>query len=431
MSSNFQNVYSEEHPEELFRYINLKLASLGQPTSHSTADPRALEIAGPLLRNFYQKDQVLGYRLCPADARIQSFLDAYLSDLMPQGAPRLPGNTFVLDRPGLARVMSLPPGKDTLASPYLQSYRVPQGILHNPRSDRRTTKGIFHIAEGGLPVPADKIAVPKRTFAALLAAALVPPPDVMTLPFTADQHDASAAVRLASAAPAGLPRDLAEAGKDDGDPLLRPRQPGQQSRFRRSASSAMAAIPIFRKTTPRSTSSTGPATPAASSSRRIWSASARRISACRTTTQATERQRRDGMCWSDPEEVYNDGGAFKLACRDHRGVMVTIIADNYYGYCKKEVKTQISYAANLYGICEEEHAGGALAFPAYVLGQQFYAGRTVLTKQVTFAEAMHWLGDRVEIHPERYAIDRRYPDHLSTCRRTPNSAFRKASFSGS
>ena len=44
--------------------------------------------------------------------------------------------------------------------------------------------------------------------------------------------------------------------------------------------------------------------------------------------------------------------------------MVTILADNYYGYCKKEVKTQISYAANLYGLCEEEHAGGAIAFPA-------------------------------------------------------------------
>ena len=65
--------------------------------------------------------------------------------------------------------------------------------------------------------------------------------------------------------------------------------------------------------------------------------------------------------------------------------MVTIIADNYFGYCKKEVKTQISFAANLYGMCEEEHAGGAIAFPAYVLGQQFYAGRTVLTKKVKFS----------------------------------------------
>ena len=96
---------------------------------------------------------------------------------------------------------------------------------------------------------------------------------------------------------------------------------------------------------------------------------------------ATERQRADGMCWRGPDEEYNDGRHFKLVCRDHRGVMVTIIADNYYGYCKKEVKTQISFAANLYGLCEEEHAGGAIAFPAYVLGQQFYAGRTVLTSK--------------------------------------------------
>ena len=54
--------------------------------------------------------------------------------------------------------------------------------------------------------------------------------------------------------------------------------------------------------------------------------------------------------------------------------MVTIIADNYFGYCKKEVKTQISFAANLFGSCEEEHAGGAIAFPTYVLGQDFYGG---------------------------------------------------------
>ena len=61
---------------ELIRYINLKLAALGQPTSQSTADPEFLEIAGPLLRNYHQKNQLLGGRLCPADARIQAFLDS-------------------------------------------------------------------------------------------------------------------------------------------------------------------------------------------------------------------------------------------------------------------------------------------------------------------------------------------------------------------
>ena len=51
-------------------------------------------------------------------------------------------------------------------------------------------------------------------------------------------------------------------------------------------------------------------------------------------------------------------------------------------------------------------------FPAYVIGQEFYAGRTVLTKQVVFEDAMRYLGDRVEIKPERYAVDRTLARHL-------------------
>ena len=45
------------------------------------------------------------------------------------------------------------------------SYRLANGVLHNPANDRRTTAGVFHIAEGGLPIPDDKIAVPKAVFA--------------------------------------------------------------------------------------------------------------------------------------------------------------------------------------------------------------------------------------------------------------------------
>ena len=125
---------------------------------------------------------------------------------------------------------------------------------------------------------------------------------------------------------------------------------------------------------------------------------------------ATDRQRRDGMCWTSPDELYNEGAAFKICARDRRGVMVTILADNYYGYCKKEVKTQISYAANLFGLAEEEHAGGAIAFATYVLGTEFFAGRTVSLKKATFEQAMALLGDLVERQPEGYAIDRRFPD---------------------
>jgi hypothetical protein len=126
--------------------------------------------------------------------------------------------------------------------------------------------------------------------------------------------------------------------------------------------------------------------------------------------QATERQRRDGMCWRDEGELHNNGRAFKLVCRDRRGVIVTLIADNYYGYCKKEVKSQISYSANLFGLCEEEHAGGAIAYPAYVLGQDFHADRSRSIKKTGFQDAMRLLGDRVESKPEGYAVDRKYPN---------------------
>ena len=36
--------------------------------------------------------------------------------------------------------------------------------------------------------------------------------------------------------------------------------------------------------------------------------------------QATARQKRDGMCWQDESEKYNDGKAFKLS--DYRGKVV-------------------------------------------------------------------------------------------------------------
>ena len=74
------------------------------------------------------------------------------------------------------------------------------------------------------------------------------------------------------------------------------------------------------------------------------------------------------------------------------------------------MKTQISFAANLYGLCEEEHAGGAIAFPAYVLGQDYHASRTFSLRKTSFAEAMCLLGDRVEQQPGGYAIDRLYRD---------------------
>src|SRR5512142_2095632 len=102
---------------DLVRYINLKLTALAEPVSRATADPSFMEIVAPLLRNHLQMDRLLGWPLCPADARIQAFLDRMLASVCPGGAARLPARTFVLDRPGLARALSLPATADRFASP--------------------------------------------------------------------------------------------------------------------------------------------------------------------------------------------------------------------------------------------------------------------------------------------------------------------------
>jgi phosphoenolpyruvate carboxykinase (diphosphate) len=391
-----RNVYAAKALElaecELVRYINLKLAALGHAVSREVGS-EFFEMAGSLLRNYHQKDLMLGNPLCPADRRIQTFLDDYLRDTCPEGVAQLPGDTFLLDRPELARVLSLPLSGDTFASDYLQSYRVQQGILHNPKSDRRTTQGIFHIVEGGFPVPADKKAVPKKVFATLLEAALHPPANLLILPFSADQEepvrmfaslllrpivcpaterDPHKSMEIRFFAPGSLVSNLDVVERifgNGGDPYL-PKND--------------AALDVLHWTGHTGCVILAP----------HLAGIRKKDIGLPHEKDATDRQRRDGMYWRDPDEPYNGGGSFKICCRDERGVIVTIIADNYYGYCKKEVKTQIGFAANLYGLCEEEHAGGALAFATYVLGQDFRAAGAVSLKKARFCDALQLLGNR-------------------------------------
>ncbi|THB62628.1 MAG: hypothetical protein D6B26_07285, partial [Spirochaetaceae bacterium] len=109
------------------------------------------------------------------------------------------------------------------------------------------------------------------------------------------------------------------------------------------------------------------------------------------------------------DELYNEGSPFKITSRDTRGVIVTIIADNYFGYSKKEIKTQISYAANLSGLYEEEHAGGALAFASFNLGVHYSPDSIKYDNGQTFEEAIALLGDEVQVFPEGYAVHKQFP----------------------
>ncbi len=387
-------------------YINLKLALLGLPTVGGAADEQFGGMIAALLSHHQEIDRLLANYLCPADQRIQDFLDAYLDG----EAPRLPGRTFALDQHGLARALSLPPDRDEFVSDIVRSYRVRQGVLHNPKSDRRTTQGIFHVAEGGLPIPDDKQAVPKSVFANLLRCALCPPGELLRLPFTASQekqaecfvslllrplvcpavpgYTAEKSMEVRFFAPGNLVGNLDFVESifgNAGDPALPANDAALDVEHWTGHTGCVLLAPHLVRVTKKEVGLPH------------WE-------------EATPRQRRDGMCWRDAGELYNNGGAFKLTCRDERGVMLTIIADNYFGYCKKEVKTQISYAANLSGWSEEEHAGGALVFQSYDLGEEFSGHLHAPRLGYSFAEVLELYGDAMEVQPEGYAIDRQFPD---------------------
>ena len=394
-------------PAHLIAHINVKLAMIGCQPVPMKGDKEFVEIAAAMAAQSREKDRLLGQHLCPADQRIQTFLYDYLQDVP---VPKLPARTFTLDRAGLARVLSLPVDRSDFSSDIINSYRVKQGVLHNPKSDRRTTAGIFHVTEGGLPIPDDKLGVPKLTFAKMLQAALTPPVELLNLPFTSTQPKPAECFVTLLLRPLVCPEvpgftpaksmevrffvpgnlvsnlDFVEAiFTNGGDPLLPENDAALDCDHWTGHTGCVILAPHLTKLTKKAVG-------------------------LPPFDQATERQKRDGMCWKTEAELYNGGNAFKLTCRDETGVIVTIIADNYFGYCKKEVKTQLSYAANLFGLAEEEHAGGALVFQSYDLGEEFSGDIHVKRMGHSFEEMVSIFGAIMDVQPEGYAVDKKFPE---------------------
>lgn len=170
-------------------YIKLKLLVAGGAVDDDDFRAR-LSVPYEVVSHLKERIRLSYGALSPIDQRIQVFLDYFLADLGDDCRVRLPGlgRSFVLDREGMAKELSLPEHGDLFKSDIVSSYRLSgdQGILNNPRSDRRTTQGVFHVANEGHPVPHDKVAVRKSVFAQLLSAALNPPISLNVLPFTAD-----------------------------------------------------------------------------------------------------------------------------------------------------------------------------------------------------------------------------------------------------
>ena len=113
---------------------------------------------------------------------------------------------------------------------------------------------------------------------------------------------------------------------------------------------------------------------------------------------------------SEEDEQYNGGSAFKLTCRDASGVIVTLIADNYFGYCKKEVKTQISFSANLLGFAKKSmpEERWFIRVMIWVRNSADICMSGGLGH--SFHEVLKLYEPFMELKPEGYAVDRQHPD---------------------
>ena len=390
---------------ELVNYANLKLATLGLPTVGDQSDNPSLRLSGSLVKEYREKVRLLRGYLCPADRRVQDFLTKILGT----DRPSLPTESFVLDRHGLARVTSLPRDGYNFSSSIMESKRIAQGVLHNPASDRRTTSGVFHVADVGLPAADDKKVVPLNAAKELLRIALNPPQDDMIFPFSSQEEDPAKcwvslmlrpvvcpavegyirekSMEVRFFAPGGCVANLDFVESifgNGGDPFLAENDAGLDIEHWTGHTGCVIVAPHLAGTP-------------------------KQVLNLPTKAEATEREIRDGMYYEKPDDLYNDGGAFKLTFRDASGMVVTVIADNYFGYCKKEVKTQVSFSANLSGLSEEEHAGGAIVFPSYDLGEEFDPQAILPSTPHTFNDTLETLGISNEQAPEGAYCDPEFP----------------------
>jgi len=392
----------------LRRLIMLKLAAMGFQLPASRTDGDLLDIGRDLFARYREQNRLLSAHLNPADRRIQTFLDRFLAPLGGDASVYLPTGTLILDRYGLARQLCFPPDKDIFTSDLVASYRTAKGVMHNPVNDRRTTKGVFHVAEAGLPVPGDKISVPLLAYGRMLEAAFNPPAHLKRLPFTSNwDQPVETMVSLMLR------------------PLVCPEVPGvspeKRSEVRFFAPGSLVAnLDFVESIFGNAGDPFLPENDSALDTDHFTGHSGCVILAPHLTTLrkkdlglpniefATEAQKQTGMCWTREDELYNNGKPFKITGRDIDGVMVTILADNYFGYCKKEVKTQIGFSANIFGLAEEEHAGGALAFATYSLGDSFKAGKSTTGEGYRFDEALGLLSDVIDGHDNGFATDKNF-----------------------
>jgi len=405
------NIEPITNSDDNVKFINLKLASLGLPIYDSGKKDEGscdyfIDLFEGIITDYKEKMRLQDSREIPINKRVYDFLNEYFADV--DESVDIVKNSFILDRYGLARELSMAPNGHKFTSEYLESYRIKQGILNNPKHDRRTTEGSFHIVEGGLAIPFDKKVVPKKTFARLYNAAINPPKDLMILPFTSNQENKAKTFVTLMLKPAISPEVPGVIKEKNMEILfIAPGSLVSNLDFVESVFGNAGDMSLHENDS--------------SLDVEHWSGHTGYIVLAPHLTKlkkkdlrlphydnATEKQKKDGMCYENENEIYNDGSPFKITCRDEKGVVITLIADNYFGYSKKEIKTQMSYAANLYGMSEEEHSGGAIAFRRTNVGENFSAKKEIDNLKYKFNEVKEKFSDLMDIQKENYAIDKVY-----------------------
>ena len=300
-----------------------------------------MDVAHDLLMAYRAKSWLLSALSESArPASIQDFLERYLEGV--GEVPRLPTQTLILDRHGVARELSLAAGQRRFNSEILSSYRVSRACCTiltatgarprvfpcrrgrtagSPATRRRSRKQTVRAAAGpraesaaGTAAPAfhRRTTEPARMFVSLLLRPLVCP----EVPGPA----AEKTMEIRFFAPASLVSNLDFVESifgNAGDPHLPENDAALDVMHWTGHTGCVILAPHLAGT---EESRAGPAAQA-----RCHRAPAPRRHVLGKRRRTLQRR----QCLQDLRAT-------------NRGVMVTVIADNYYGYCKKEVKTQIS-----------------------------------------------------------------------------------------
>ena len=208
----------------------------------------------------------------------------------------------------------------------------------------QTTKGVFHVADYGLPVPADKIKVPLIAYARLLKTAFNPPADLNTLPYTSNWKTPAESMVSLQMRPLVCPEvpgqhnekrlevrffvpggcvanlDFVESiFGNAGDPNLPENDAGLDTDHWTGTTGCVVLAPHLRKCVKKELG-------------------------LPRVSEATDYQKSKGLCWEKEDELYNGGKPFKITLRDERGIMVTILADNYFGtYSNNEINLRCNF----------------------------------------------------------------------------------------